>query len=128
MREALQAYVKPAGERTEPVHGNEPAIRPIPVGPLFTIPVDDRTGPPECLSEERVDFRPTRSVKPADRKPAVANAIDGLVRQRTLTAVLDNADRSEPRTGGEAAGRSKQSTRNSSYVRGRLSRGRPSGR
>ena len=34
----------------------------------------------------------------------LANAISEWARQRTLTAVLDNPARSEPRAGGEAAG------------------------
>ena len=39
-----------------------------------------------------------------DWKPVLANAISEWARQRTLTAVLDNPARSEPRAGGEAAG------------------------
>ncbi len=76
MREALQAYVKRVGERAEHVRGNEQAIRPSLVGPLFTILGDDLTDPRECIPEYRVDFGPNRSVKPANRKPVLANAID----------------------------------------------------
>ena len=39
-----------------------------------------------------------------DWKPVLANAISEWARQRTLTAVLDNPARSEPRAGVEAAG------------------------
>ena len=38
-----------------------------------------------------------------DWKPVLANAINEWARQRTLTAVLDNPARSEPKSGGEAA-------------------------
>jgi hypothetical protein len=114
------------GERAEPVRRNEPATRPSPVGPLFTIPGSDPTDPRECIPEDRVDFEPNRSVKPADRKPVRANAIDEGARQRALTAVLHNPARSEPPARGEMAGGSRRSQRNSSPSRVRLSRGRPS--
>ena len=39
-----------------------------------------------------------------DGKPVLDNAISERTRQRTVTAVLDNPARSEPRAGGEAAG------------------------
>jgi hypothetical protein len=38
-----------------------------------------------------------------DGKPVLANAINEWARQRTLTAVLDNPARSDPRSGGEAS-------------------------
>jgi hypothetical protein len=103
MREALQAYVKRVGELAGHVRGNEQATKPILVGPLFTILGDDLTDPRECIPEYRLDFGPNRSVKPADRKPVLANVINAPSRQRTLTGVLDNPARSEPQSGSEAA-------------------------
>jgi hypothetical protein len=103
MREALQAYVKRVGELAEHVRENEQATKPRRVGPLFTILGYDRTDPRECIPEYRVDFGPNRSVKPANRKPVPVNASNEWVQQRTLTAVLDNPTRSEPRTGDDAA-------------------------
>jgi hypothetical protein len=103
MREALQEYVKRVGELAEHVRGNEQSTKQSLVGPLFTILGYDLTDPRECIPEYRVDFRLNRSVKPANRKPVPANAINEWARQRTLTAVLDNSARSEPRSGGKAA-------------------------
>src|SRR5262249_50138979 len=101
MREALQASVKRVDERAEHVRGNEPATRPSPVGPPFTIPGNDRTAPRECISKYRVDFGPNRSVKSADRKVVRASATNEWVLQRALTAVLDNPARSELWADGE---------------------------
>jgi hypothetical protein len=54
MREALQAYVKRVGELAEHVRGNEPATKPSPVGPLFTIPGSGRAaGRPIGSGQER---------------------------------------------------------------------------
>ena len=127
MREALQAYVRRVSELAEPVPGNEPATRPSLVGPLFTILGDDLTGPRECVPEDRVDFGPNRSVKPANRKPILANSINEWTRQRTLTAVRDYPARSEPRAGGERAGGSRRASGSSSPTRLQVGRGRPSG-
>ena len=101
--EALHAYVKRAGERADHVRGNEQATKPSLGGPLFTILGDDLTDPRECIPEYRVGFGPNRSVKPASRKPVLANAINECARRRTLTAVPDNPARSEPRAGSEAS-------------------------
>jgi hypothetical protein len=103
MREALQAYVQRVGELAEHVRGNEQATKQSMVGPLFTFLGYDLTDPRECIPEYRVDFGPNRSVRPANRKPVLQNAINKWARQRTLTAVLDNPARTEPRAGGEAS-------------------------
>jgi hypothetical protein len=49
MREVLKASVRRVGELAEPVCANEPASKPIPSGPLFTIPGDDLTYTWECI-------------------------------------------------------------------------------
>jgi hypothetical protein len=76
MREALQAFVKRVGELAEHVRGNEQATKQSLVGPLFTILGYDLTDPRECIPEYRVDFGPNRSIKPENRKPVLANAIN----------------------------------------------------
>ncbi len=121
-REAMQAYVKLVGEPAEHVRGNEQATKPSPVGPLFTILGYDLTDPRECIPEYRVNFGPNRSVEPANRTPALANAINEWARQRTRTAVLDNLARSESQAGGEAAGRGRVETTREQLAAGKVIR------
>jgi hypothetical protein len=66
MSEAIIAYVKRVKELAEHVRGNEQATKQSLIGPLFTILGYDLTDPRECIPEFRVDFGPSRSVKPID--------------------------------------------------------------
>ncbi len=66
MSEAIIAYVKRVKELAEHVRGNEQATKQSLIGPLLTILGHDLTDPRECIPEYRVDFGPTRSIKPID--------------------------------------------------------------
>jgi hypothetical protein len=110
MREALQAYVKRVGELAEHVRGNEQATKQSLIGPLLTIEGAELNRLLEPASEfarpaiANIETRRLNDKAVENWKPVLANAIGEWARQRTLTALLDNPARSEPRASGEVAG------------------------